>query len=147
MKQEQKDGREVNGNEQEIIANDSVLPLETKPVGSPPKPKRTYEVEFVEQNKENVPEDNIDGLNVSEIIPDSSPQTSVKMNGNDTEPFTPVKSSDRNTLPQATSTPAPNGIISTGQGRRHSSGPQSKLTICYTKYFRFTLTHYQTTKF
>lgn len=94
-------------------------PLETHPVESPPKPKRTFEVEFIEPDKENVPENTMDGLNVSEIQKvDSSPKTHVKMNG-DHEPVTPVKVSDLNYVPQATSTPAPNGILSTG---RHPSG-------------------------
>ncbi|XP_053406783.1 actin-binding LIM protein 1-like isoform X2 [Mercenaria mercenaria] len=92
---------------------------------SPPKPKRTYEVEFIEPEKENVP-DGIDELDVSEIrkVESSPTKTPVKMNG-EHEPFTPVKSSDLNNVPQATSTPAPNGILSTGTGRHPSGGRYS----------------------
>ena len=96
-------------------------------VGSPPKPKRTYEVEFVEPEKENVPVDEHDSLDVSDIRKeDSSPKSPVKMNGLESQVLTPVRISGLNQLPQATSTPAPNGILSTGRGR-HSSGPYSKL--------------------
>lgn len=95
-----------------------------KQIESPPKPKRTYEVDFIEPEKENVPE-KFDDLNVSEIRKDdSSPRSTLKMNG-DHEPFTPVKNSDLNHMPQATSTPAPNGILSTG---RQISGGSSKFS-------------------
>ncbi|XP_060563743.1 actin-binding LIM protein 1-like isoform X2 [Ruditapes philippinarum] len=92
---------------------------------SPPKPKRTYEVEFIEPEKENVP-DGMDELDVSEIrkVESSPTKTSFKMNG-EHEPFTPVKASDLNHVPQATSTPAPNGILSTGTARQLSSGRYS----------------------
>lgn len=93
---------------------------------SPPKPKRTYEVEFIEPEKENVPE-RMDELDVSEIrkVESSPTKTSVKMNG-EHEPFTPVKASDLNHVPQATSTPAPNGVLSTGTARQLSTGRYSK---------------------
>ncbi|XP_052228480.1 uncharacterized protein LOC127842799 isoform X9 [Dreissena polymorpha] len=92
-----------------------------KYVESPPKPKRTFEVDFVEPQKENVPVelDGMDTLNVSEIR--NMEYTSQTPNGHGHEHIlTPKKTSDLNRPPQATSTPAPNGIVSTGKGG-HSS--------------------------
>lgn len=112
----------VNGKE----VTEDISVTDSKQVGSPPKPKRTYEVEFVEPEKENVPVDEVDSLNVSDIRKvDSSPRSPVKMNGLDSQVLTPVKS-DTIRHPQATSTPAPNGILSTGRGRHSSGGPCSK---------------------
>ena len=92
-------------------------------VESPPKPKRTFEVGFIEQEKENVPENVI---NVSEIK--SSPKTPVKMMNGDVEPLTPVHMSDLNHIsPQATSTPHPNGTLHTGH--RESGAQSSKYII------------------
>ncbi|XP_052770698.1 uncharacterized protein LOC128210396 isoform X2 [Mya arenaria] len=88
---------------------------------SPPKPKRTYEVEFIEPEKENVPTSELDMLNVSEIHKMDTSQTIENVNGLDSQILTPVKSSDLNRPAPVTSTPAPNGILSTGRGR-HSSG-------------------------
>ena len=91
-------------------------------IESPPKPKRTFEVGFIEQEKENVPE-NV--MNVSEIK--SSPKTPVKMMNGELEPLTPVHMNDLNHIsPQATSTPHPNGTLHTGQ--RDSGGQSSKYT-------------------
>ena len=91
-------------------------------IESPPKPKRTFEVGFIEQEKENVPENVI---NVSEIK--SSPKTPVKIMNGELEPLTPVHMNDLNHVsPQATSTPHPNGILSTGH--RGSGGQSSKYT-------------------
>lgn len=116
----------VNG--QEIVSEE--FSVKQHHVGSPPKPKRTYEVDFVEPEKENVPVDEPDNLNVSDIhIVDSSPASPLKINGYDSQVLTPAKSADHNRAPQATSTPvAPNGILSTGRGR-HSSGPCSKYSF------------------
>lgn len=115
----------VNG--KEIVSEEiSVTDVKQHHVGSPPKPKRTYEVDFVEPEKENVPVDELDSLDVSDIRKvDSSPSNPVKMNGLDNQILTPMRATDLNRAPQATSTPAPNGILSTGRGR-HSSGPYSK---------------------
>ncbi|KAL4231893.1 Actin-binding LIM protein 3 [Mactra antiquata] len=110
--------QEVNGDNNGL---EEVTMEKLKQMESPPKPKRTYEVDFVEPEKENVPE-KLDELNVSEIRKDdSSPKSTLKING-EYEPFTPVKNSDLNHVPQATSTPAPNGILSTGTGRQLSGG-------------------------
>ena len=101
----------------ETLVNDVMEEVVSKQIiesPPPPKPKRTYDVSF-EQEKENVPE------NVSEIK--SSPKTPVKMNG-EPEPLTPVHMNDLNHIsPQATSTPHPNGMLSTGRG---SGGQYSK---------------------
>lgn len=105
---------EVDG--RETLVNDVMKEVPDKQISeSPPKPKRTYEVGFIEQEKENVP------VNVSEIK--SSPKTPVKMNG-EPEPLTPVHMNELNHIsPQATSTPHPNGMLSTGQ--RGSGGHYS----------------------
>lgn len=117
----------VKGKENGI---EDIKPLTSKQIESPPKPKRTYEVEFIEPEKENVPE-GMDELDVSEIhkVNSSPTKTAVTMNG-EHEPFTPVKASDLNHVPQATSTPAPNGILSTGSGRPSSGGRFSKY-MCF----------------
>ncbi|XP_033756853.1 actin-binding LIM protein 1-like isoform X1 [Pecten maximus] len=73
----------------------------------------------VDDHKENVPE--IDSQIIVEKM-SSSPRTPAKMvNGHDkqSEPFTPLNVNDSrisNHLPQATSTPAPNGILSNMNG-------------------------------
>lgn len=119
----------VNG--KEIVSEDISAKIDSKQVvGSPPKPKRTYEVEFVEPEKENVPVDELDSLDVSDIRKvDSSLQSPVKMNGLESQVLTPARVTNLNTAPQATSTPAPNGILTTGRGRHSSGGPS--------KYFLF----------
>ena len=110
--------RDSHSNGKETIVNDVEEVPRKQTIESPPKPKRTYEVGFIEQEKENVPE------NVSEIK--SSPKTPIKMNGElEPEPFTPVHMNSLNHIsPQATSTPHPNGTLSTGQ--RGSGGQYSK---------------------
>ena len=110
--------RDSHSNGKETIVNDVEEVPRKQTIESPPKPKRTYEVGFIEQEKENVPE------NVSEI--QSSPKTPIKMNGElEPEPFTPVHMNSLNHIsPQATSTPHPNGTLSTGQ--RGSGGQYSK---------------------
>ena len=115
LKSESKYDSQVDG--KETVVNDVMEEVVSKQIiESPPKPKRTFEVGFIEQEKENVPE------NVSEIK--SSPKTPVKMNG-ESEPLTPVHMNDLNHIsPQATSTPHPNGTLSTGQ--RGSGGQYSK---------------------
>lgn len=71
----------------------------------------------VDDHKENVPE--IESQTIVEKL-SSSPRTPAKMvNGHDTqvEPLTPLNVNDSrisNHIPQATSTPAPNGIITNG---------------------------------
>ncbi|XP_060076901.1 actin-binding LIM protein 1-like isoform X2 [Ylistrum balloti] len=73
----------------------------------------------VDDHKENVPE--IDSQIIVEKM-SSSPRTPAKMvNGHDkqSEPFTPLNVNDSrisNHLPQATSTPAPNGVINNMNG-------------------------------
>jgi len=96
-------------------------------VESPPKPKRTYEVEFIEPEKENVPTNEMDELNVSEI----RNMDASHVNGHDSQILTPVKASDLNRAPQATSTPAPNGTLSMGRGRHSSGVTGSKLLSCF----------------
>lgn len=106
--------------ERDAIVDNIMEEVDSKQIiESPPKPKRTFEVGFIEQEKENVPE-NV--MNVSEIK--SSPKTPVKIMNGELEPLTPVHMNDLNHIsPQATSTPHPNGTLHTGQ--RESGGQSS----------------------
>lgn len=90
----------------------AISPVKRQTVGVIPK-NEPSRISMEYDQKENIPEQNIS-------------RSPPKVNGFDNiETVTPVKQIDTsisNHFPQATSTPAPNGIISTGQSNGHAFG-------------------------